>query len=81
MISHYTEWDSQTETNICPLTKVYSKREARKMFRPFKDIRMEVHYLWPGHFGPFRLLPMIPKSAKRNLHKIFGWNLVIRASK
>ena len=82
LISRYTEWDSQTETNICPLTKVYSKREARKMFRPFKDPQMELHYLWPGHFGPFRrLLPLVPKSAKRNLHKVFGWNLVIKASK
>jgi ubiquinone/menaquinone biosynthesis C-methylase UbiE len=82
LISNYTEWDSQTETNICPLTKVYSKREARKMFRPFKDIRMELHYLWPGHFGAFRrLLPLVPQSARRNLHKLFGWNLVIWASK
>lgn len=82
LISRYTEWDSQTETNVCPLTKVYSKREARKMFRPFKDVRMELHYLWPGHFGPFRrLLPLVPMSTKRKLHKLFGWNLLIKASK
>jgi hypothetical protein len=84
LISRYTEWDSQTETNICPLTKAYSKREARKMFRPFQDVQMELHYLWPGHFGPFRRLvvsPLIPKSAKRKLHKFFGWNLVIKATK
>ena len=28
LISKYTEWDSQTETSVNPLTKVYSKREA-----------------------------------------------------
>jgi ubiquinone/menaquinone biosynthesis C-methylase UbiE len=82
LISRYTEWDSQTETNICPLTKVYSKREARKMFRQFKDVNMELHYLWKGHFGPVRrLLPLVPKAAKDNLHKLFGWNLVIKATK
>jgi ubiquinone/menaquinone biosynthesis C-methylase UbiE len=82
LVSNYTEWDSQTETSICPLTKVYSMREARKMFQPYKDIQMELHYLWPGHFGPARhLLPLLPKSTKRNLHKRFGWNLVIKASK
>ena len=82
LISRYTEWDSQTETNICPLTKVYSKREARKMFAQFHDIRMELHYLWPGHFGPLRrLLMFVPETGKRQLHKLFGWNLIIKASK
>jgi len=82
LISRYTEWDSQTKENICPLTKVYSKREAAKMFRQFKDVRMEIHYLWPGHFGPFRrLVPFIPESMKRRLPGYLGWNLIIRGIK
>ncbi|MGH9691519.1 MAG: class I SAM-dependent methyltransferase [Candidatus Acidiferrales bacterium] len=82
LISRYTEWDSQTSDNICPLTKVYSKRQARKMFRQFRGIHMELHYLWPGHFGPLRrLLPLVPEATKRQLHKRFGWNLIIRGSK
>ena len=82
LISRYTEWDSQTAENICPLTKVYSKREARKMFRQFHDIEMDIHYLWPGHFGPFRrLMPLLPVSLKSRLHSRFGWNLIIRGKK
>jgi ubiquinone/menaquinone biosynthesis C-methylase UbiE len=82
LISKYTEWDSQTETSVCPLTKVYSKREARKMFRQFKDVQTEVHYLWPGHFGPLRrLLPLVPKGLKEKLPGLVGWNLVIRGEK
>lgn len=82
LISNYTEWDSQTETNVCPLTKVYSKREARKMFHQFHDVKMELHYLWPGHFGPFRrLMPLVPGFLKRRLHSVFGWNLIIRGRK
>jgi len=73
LISKYTEWDSQTETSINPLTKVYSKREARKLFRRFRNPEMELHYLWRGHFGPLRrLLPLVPESILRNLHRRSG---------
>ncbi len=82
LISKYTEWDSQTETSINPLTKVYSKREAKKMFRRFRNPEMELHYLWRGHFGPLRrLLPLVPQSIQRNLHRRVGWNLIIKADK
>jgi len=82
LISNYTEWDSQYEGNVNPLTKVYSKREVRKMFKRFQTVDMELHYLWPGHFGPLsRLLPLVPEKVKRNLHRIFGWNLIIKATK
>jgi hypothetical protein len=82
LISNYTEFDSQYEGNVNPLTKVYSKREVRKMFKRFQTIDMELHYLWPGHFGPAsRLLPLVPERVKRNLHRILGWNLIIKAKK
>jgi ubiquinone/menaquinone biosynthesis C-methylase UbiE len=82
LISRYTEWDSQTDENVCPLTKVYSKRQARKMFHQFHDVQMDLHYLWPGHFGPFRrVMPLLSMSTKLNLHKRFGWNLIIRGTK
>lgn len=82
LISRYTEWDSQTETSTNPLTKVYSKREAKKMFRRFRNPEMELHYLWRGHFGPLRrLLPLVPDSVLRNLHRRLGWNLIIQAEK
>lgn len=82
LISQYTEFDSQTETSICPLTKAYSKREARQMFRQFASLEFDVHYLWPGHFGPFRrLLPLVPAGIKKRLPQWAGWNLIIKATK
>ncbi len=82
LVSRHTEWDSRTQDNVCPLTKVYSKRQAKKMFSSFRRVDMELHYLWAGHFGPLRrLLPLLPEAGKRNLHKLFGWNLLIKATK
>jgi len=82
LISKYTEWDSQTANSINPLTKVYSKREARAMFRRFQNVEMELHYLWRGHFGPLRrMLSLVPNSVQANLHRRLGWNLVIKAEK
>jgi ubiquinone/menaquinone biosynthesis C-methylase UbiE len=82
LISKYTEWDSQTESSVNPLTKVYSKRQAKKMFRQFGNVEMELHYLWRGHFGPLRrLLPLVPNSVLQNLHRRLGWNLIIKAEK
>jgi ubiquinone/menaquinone biosynthesis C-methylase UbiE len=82
LISEYTEFQSQYEGNVNPLTKVYSKREVRKMFHRFQDVKLELHYLWPGNFGPLRRLVLLfPKSVKKNLHRVLGWNVVIKASK
>jgi len=82
LLSRYTEWDSQAEGNINPLTKVYSKREIRKMFRHFREVEIELHYLWRGHFGPLRrLLPLVPAGLKRRLPGLFGFNAIIHARK
>jgi len=82
LISKYTEWDSQTADNINPLTKVYSRRQVRRMFDGFADVRISTHYLWPGHFGPLRrFLPLVPRVVKRRLHRVVGWNLIVKAVK
>ena len=82
LISKYTEWDSQTEQSVNPLTKVYSKREARKMFARFRNVQTDLHYLWRGHFGPLRrLLPLVPGEVQQTLHRRLGWNLIIQAEK
>jgi|SRR5579872_1765142 len=82
LIDQYTEWDSQFEGNVCPLTRVFSKREIRKMFYQFHGISIDLHYLWPGHYGPARyLLPLTPNNIRRNLPSRMGWNAIIKASK
>ena len=82
VLSRYTEWDSQGEGNINPLTKAYSKREIRRMFKHFRDVEIELHYLWRGHFGPLRrLLPLVPGYLTHRLPEVFGFNAVICATK
>jgi ubiquinone/menaquinone biosynthesis C-methylase UbiE len=82
VLSRYTEWDSQFEGNVNPLTKAYSKREIRKMFREFGHVQIKLHYLWPGHFGPLRrVLPWVPSPWKQRLPGLFGFNAVIEATK
>jgi ubiquinone/menaquinone biosynthesis C-methylase UbiE len=82
LLDHCTEFDSQFEGNVCPLTKVYSKRQIHKMFGMFRTTGIELHYLWPGHFGPLRrVVSLLPKERQRRLHERFGWNAVIKAVK
>ena len=82
LISRYTEWDSQSVDNINPLTKVYSRRQVRRMFDGFSDVRLGTHYLRPGHFGPLaRFLPLLPTAVTRQLHQVIGWNLLVKAVK
>lgn len=82
LIDQYTEFDSQTEDNICPLTKVYSKRKIRQMFGDFRDVSVDIHYLWPGHFGPARhLLRLMPSAMRASLPGRVGWNAIVKAYK
>ncbi|MBV8731606.1 MAG: class I SAM-dependent methyltransferase [Acidobacteriia bacterium] len=82
VLSRYTEWDSQCAGNVNPLTKAYSKREIRKMFQEFRHVQIDLHYLWPGHFGPLRrLLPFLPAAWKQRFPALFGFNAVIEATK
>lgn len=62
-----------------PLVKVYSHGQAGDLFRPFKEVEIQVRQMtrsdlpFVGRFIPQRLLSVIERS--------FGWNLVITARK
>lgn len=62
-----------------PLTKVYSKNEARKLFNKFAFVRVYIRYLTPNY------VPLIgkpfPKKIIKRLGKICGWHLMIKAIK
>ena len=60
-----------------PLSKVYSRTEARRLFRAFSDVELETRYL------NLRLYPWGDRVARtriaRLLERKIGWHLYIRA--
>jgi ubiquinone/menaquinone biosynthesis C-methylase UbiE len=60
-----------------PLTRVYSKREARELFRDFERVEFAVHFLnkrWIPLLGP-----RLPRSIEARLASRWGWHLWIYA--
>ena len=62
-----------------PLVKVYSRKEARKLFRLFKDVRVDVEQL-PRAELRF-LSPVVSESMLDRLRRRIGWNVIITATK
>lgn len=62
-----------------PLSKVYTRKEARRLFSRFRDVRSHVRYL------NLRIYPGGERLARsrlgRSLERRLGWHLVIEATK
>ena len=66
-----------TDGPECPYAYTYSRREASRLFAPFRSVDMKV-----AHF-PLNKYPggqLIPRAAERFITKV-GWHLLIRATK
>jgi ubiquinone/menaquinone biosynthesis C-methylase UbiE len=62
-----------------PLTRVYSRREARELFGDFARVEFAVHFLnkrWLPVLGP-----RLPRSTETRLASRWGWHLWIYATK
>jgi SAM-dependent methyltransferase len=62
-----------------PLTRVYSKREARELFKDFAEVRMTTHFLnkrWLPVVGN-----LLSRSVEAKLAARWGWHLWIYARK
>jgi len=62
-----------------PLARVYTRREATRMFARFREARTEVHFLnkrWIPLVGRF-----LPQTVERMLASRWGWHLWIVAKK
>jgi len=68
-----------SEHDARPLVKVYSRREARKLFSLFKDVKVDVEQL-PRPELRF-LSPVVSESMLDRLRRIVGWNVIITATK
>lgn len=62
-----------------PLTRVYSRREARELFKDFARVRLAVHFLnkrWLPLVGP-----VLPRAVEARLAARWGWHLWIYAER
>lgn len=62
-----------------PLARVYSKPEARELFKHFADVKLQPYFLnkrWLPIFGP-----LLPRSLEAKLASRWGWHLWIYATK
>lgn len=59
-------------------SSVFTKKDAKKMFGKFSEIRFSVHYINLRHIP---LLIVLPKKIKKMLEAKYGWHLWINAVK
>ena len=72
-------WPIGGDHDARPLVKVYSRREVRKLFSLFKDVRVDIEQL-PRPELRF-LSPVVSESMLGRLRKRIGWNVIVTASK
>jgi SAM-dependent methyltransferase len=76
IMSEHVEFN---ESGGRPLVKVYSRREARKLFSMFREVRVQVEQLTRAEL--YFLGRLIPESIFRGLRRSVGWNVLISAQK
>lgn len=76
IMSHYVEYSEHEAT---PLVKVYSRRQARALFKPFAEVKTEVEQMVRKEL---RLLnPLVSEKMFKRLRQRLGWNVIITAKK
>src|SRR2546426_11542589 len=76
IMSKYVEFN---ESGGRPLVKVYSRREARKLFSMFREVKVQVEQLTRPEL--YVLGRVIPENLFRRLRQSVGWNVIISARK
>ena len=68
-----------TDGPLCPLAKVYSKREAAELFRRFRDVRQEI---WEFNTEHWPLVgKVIPERVVHAIGRLWGWHRIIDGAK
>jgi ubiquinone/menaquinone biosynthesis C-methylase UbiE len=62
-----------------PLVKVYSRKQARELFKLFKDVRVDVEQLTRAELRVFS--PLVSEATLEKLSKKIGWNVIVTAVK
>ena len=76
IMSRYVEYSS---TEARPLVKVYSQRQARKLFEPFSEVETKVEQMIREELRFLR--PLVSEKMFRRLRSSAGWNVIITAKK
>jgi ubiquinone/menaquinone biosynthesis C-methylase UbiE len=76
IMSRYVEYSS---TDARPLVKVYSRRQARALFKPFREVKTEVEQMVREELR--FLSPLFSEKMFRRLRRSAGWNVIITAKK
>lgn len=74
-----SRWVEYSEHGGRPLVKVYTRRQARKLFKDFREIKIQIEQLLRAELpvvGSF-----IPEGMFRAMRKRVGWNLIVSALK
>jgi hypothetical protein len=74
-----SRWVEYSEHGATPLVKVYTKKQARELFRDFREVKIDIEQL---HRSEVRLVgPLIPEAFMRAMRRSVGWNLIVTAIK
>jgi ubiquinone/menaquinone biosynthesis C-methylase UbiE len=73
-----SRWVEISSNDARPLVKVYSRREARELFKMFSHVETEIEQMTRPEL---RFLKSIPESLYRRLRRAIGWNVIITAKK
>jgi ubiquinone/menaquinone biosynthesis C-methylase UbiE len=76
IMSRYVEYSS---TGARPLVKAYSRRQARELFAPFREVKIEVEQMIRKELS--LLSPLVSDNLFRSLSRRLGWNVIITARK
>ena len=68
-----------SDHGVRPLVKVYSRRQARELFKQFGDVNVDVEQLTKEELR--FLAPLVSESLFERLGQRIGWNVVITATK
>ena len=74
-----SRWVEYSEHTGRPLVKVYTRHEARELFKDFRKIRIDVEQLLRPEIP--LLGSLLPHKVFRSFQTQFGWNLIITARK
>jgi ubiquinone/menaquinone biosynthesis C-methylase UbiE len=67
-----------TDGPECPYAYTYSRREASRLFSPFRSVDMSIAHFPLNKYSGGQL---IPRAAERFIAQRLGWHLLVRATK
>ena len=76
IMSKYVEFN---EGGGCPLVKVYSRGQARRLFSMFQEVKVQVNQLTRPEL--YLIGQFIPEGLFRRLRRSVGWNVIVSATK